>query len=241
MKTIFLIYFILFSYNSISQGLVVKYKLKQTNSKNEFSKLKSDKNYSKMAELSYKALKETEKNTYSLKIDKGKSFFSLEKSLINDSKQETLNKLVKIYSSKGVFYQDSNKNTIIEKVSNEKEYLIEYNYSFYDWSLDKEYTTILGYKCYKATFIYYEPHPLENRKLKREITVWYAPELPFSFGPQGYGGLPGLILKKCQSNNCFEAIKIEARKTNIEWPNGKVITKKEYNNTLKKQSEYFKF
>ncbi|WP_396179151.1 GLPGLI family protein [Flavobacterium sp.] len=62
-----------------------------------------------------------------------------------------------------------------------------------DWELTNETKTINGYICYKATSIYHNQSWNDNPKLK--VTAWYTPKIPVSFGPNGYHGLPGLILE----------------------------------------------
>ena len=58
-----------------------------------------------------------------------------------------------------------------------------------NWVLTNETKIVDEYKCYKATMSF----SIESRK--GMITAWYCPEIPFSFGPKGYGGLPGLIIE----------------------------------------------
>jgi GLPGLI family protein len=62
-----------------------------------------------------------------------------------------------------------------------------------DWELTNETKTINGYICYKATSIYHNQSWNDNPKLK--VTAWYTPKIPVSFGPNGYYGLPGLVLE----------------------------------------------
>ncbi len=61
-----------------------------------------------------------------------------------------------------------------------------------DWTLINETKTIDGKLCYKATSPYYQDG---NKRESVTITAWYTPEIPISFGPAGFGGLPGLILE----------------------------------------------
>lgn len=61
------------------------------------------------------------------------------------------------------------------------------------WTLLSESKIIDGYKVLKAT----SPYLYDCNKKSESIiiTAWYAPEIPISFGPLGYGNLPGLILE----------------------------------------------
>ncbi|MNR06383.1 hypothetical protein D3C85_1224520 [compost metagenome] len=62
------------------------------------------------------------------------------------------------------------------------------------WTILNESKKIEGYTCFKATTPFLTD---EDGKKKENIffTAWFSPEIPFSFGPLGYGGLPGLILE----------------------------------------------
>jgi GLPGLI family protein len=55
------------------------------------------------------------------------------------------------------------------------------------WKITQESKKIGNYICYKAIDI-----ASTNRKMK--LVVWFTPEIPVSFGPLKYNGLPGLVI-----------------------------------------------
>lgn len=57
------------------------------------------------------------------------------------------------------------------------------------WKLETEKKTIAGMSCQKAT----------GKFGGRSWEVWFAPDLPFPYGPYKFGGLPGLILEACDT------------------------------------------
>ena len=62
------------------------------------------------------------------------------------------------------------------------------------WSLGSDTMSILGYSCLKA-----------NTKFRgRNYIAWYTPEIPVSYGPLKFGGLPGLILNIKEEKGVFE-------------------------------------
>ena len=65
----------------------------------------------------------------------------------------------------------------LDKLYRETSSLFKYN-----WKITKETDTILGYSVIKA--------------VSKNIEVWFTPNIPVPFGPAGYGGVPGLMLKK---------------------------------------------
>lgn len=66
-----------------------------------------------------------------------------------------------------------------------KEFLIEDKVSPTPWKLHSGMQRdILGYTCIKAT----------HMQDTTEVTAWFTTQLPYSFGPGGYNGLPGTIL-----------------------------------------------
>lgn len=70
--------------------------------------------------------------------------------------------------------------------------------SFYNWTLLNDTININGLKCYKATTVIH----LQGRRgaIEREITAWYTPEININLGPDGFTGLPGLIIQLEQQN-----------------------------------------
>ena len=70
-----------------------------------------------------------------------------------------------------------------------------------NWELHNETKMIDGYLCYKATNI----NRVENgiKVFNHPVTAWYCPKLPYSYGPNGYSNLPGLILELQVRNVVF--------------------------------------
>jgi GLPGLI family protein len=64
------------------------------------------------------------------------------------------------------------------------------------------------------------------------ITAWYTPEIPVNQGPEGYWGLPGLILEVNDGKTiilCSKVVINAKEKAEIKAPNvGKEVTQKEY-------------
>lgn len=82
-------------------------------------------------------------------------------------------------------------------------------------------------------------------ELPKEITItaWYTPEIPVNQGPEGYWGLPGLILEVNDGKTiilCSKVIMNSKDKVEIKASTkGKVISQKDYDETvIKKMQEY---
>ncbi len=69
------------------------------------------------------------------------------------------------------------------------------------WTLTNEILTILGHRCQKATCHF----------RGRNFVAWFAADVPIKGGPWKFGGLPGCILKVCDTQHLYEweAVSIE--------------------------------
>ena len=74
-----------------------------------------------------------------------------------------------------------------------------------------------------------------------EVTAWYSPQIPVNQGPGEYWGLPGLILEVNADRTTILCNKITLnpqQKIEIQAPDkGKVISRSDYNTTVKKKME----
>jgi len=131
------------------------------------------------------------------------------------------------------FYISSDSDTKMRYINS---YLGEYRISYTDkteWKLENESKYIDSYLCYKAT----SEEVVVNSEgtFKHAIIAWYCPSIPFSYGPKGFNGLPGLILELQVRNITWGATKIELSNEDkiIEKPTkGKLITEDEYNKMI---------
>lgn len=104
-----------------------------------------------------------------------------------------------------------------------------------DWQITKEEKIINGYKCYKATCTLKEDYGDGNINILYPITAWYCPEIKYSYGVKGIGGLPGLILELELRLVTFKLLNIEPNPLNIDISipnNKKIITEDEYHNII---------
>lgn len=127
---------------------------------------------------------------FSLVFSDSTSIFYLEEKLFSD------NRAVKFVLRNVRFYgrikQQSN-NFITEELEEDfGKFLVSRPYQ--KWELSDESKMIGDYLCFKATTFYTVKTP-QGKVFKYDFTAWYTPQLPYRFGPAGYGNLPGLIIE----------------------------------------------
>ena len=114
-----------------------------------------------------------------------------------------------------------------ERAFFEKEFLIVDSLKQYKWKLSEETKTIAKQLCKKATTMITAPQmrmrvsmggPGNNADTtantprapkETELVVWYAENIPVSFGPDNYSGLPGVIMEIDQDNGATVTTAVE--------------------------------
>jgi GLPGLI family protein len=128
---------------------------------------------------------------FSLVYNDNRSIFYLERKIYSD---EAAARLALIFS--GSFYgrvEQQSDTYITEELQEDfGKFLVSRPYQ--DWELHDESKVIGEYTCFKATTFYNIVNPA-GKVFRRDFTAWYTPQLPYKFGPAGYGNLPGLIIE----------------------------------------------
>jgi GLPGLI family protein len=89
-----------------------------------------------------------------------------------------------------------------------KEFIYEEHLPKFDWKIQSDTLTVLGYKCIKAVTTF----------RGRTYHAWFTPFIPIRQGPWKFNGLPGLILKAADTEGYFEWMA-----TSIEKPQSRKI------------------
>ncbi|MCM5662587.1 GLPGLI family protein [Galbibacter mesophilus] len=101
------------------------------------------------------------------------------------------------------FYTNSVTDTIIETGSS----LGNISFKTLDWKITQDTKKIGKYLCYKAK----ASEKLFSRQgfyYSKQVIAWFTPEIPVTFGPSNYSGLPGLILQVERDKFTLTATKI---------------------------------
>lgn len=217
---------LLISFNfSNAQDFSAIYKQNIEVSKEEVPANERDAVFSQRHQLLMNNVKEIAKQLeYELKVSGGVSTFKSKEFLAKNNQQHLL-KLANIYSS-GTFYNDlsSGENLWQTEVFG-KEYLVDLSQT--DWRISKETEVINGYHCNKAEAIRTSYN--KGKPIKTKVVAWYANEIPVNFGPVGYSGLPGLIVKLDIKDRSFVLQEINEVENKDFWePEGKDITLQAY-------------
>ncbi len=77
------------------------------------------------------------------------------------------------------------------------------------WKMTNDSKEIMGYKCFKATCEKVVVNAAGT--FKNDIIAWFCPQLPYQFGPMGYGQLPGLIFELQTKYALFGLKKMELK------------------------------
>lgn len=78
-------------------------------------------------------------------------------------------------------------------------YLVEDAFGNIKWNITSDTKQLAGYNCVKAIGSY----------RGREWEAWFAPDIPFPFGPWKLNGLPGLILEARDDTKRFEFVAVK--------------------------------
>ncbi|WP_445722729.1 GLPGLI family protein, partial [Flavobacterium sp.] len=128
---------------------------------------------------------------FSLFFNTDFSLFRSEENLnVENDKNSTIEKInYNLYSKYSYFFNLKSKECY--KVDNSESRIIIKLNDKLNWQITTESKKIDGYLCIKAT----TNKSFFNNKGERvkKITAWYTPDISFSYGPNGYMGLPGLI------------------------------------------------
>jgi GLPGLI family protein len=188
----------------------------------------------KFNEMASKVREEAYKHSFTLEFNSFASRFIFNNYLEVNSDNAKFNESIKhlaslIFTSDFNYYWDRNSNRVI--LEKRGGVLIQKVYEKKDWEITTESRTIGAYLCYKA--IYSKNFIGRDGKNKSiPITAWFAPSLPYSYGPKDYNGLPGIIIELQERKTIYSATAINLNKEKplkIVFPKGKTITEEEYN------------
>lgn len=133
------------------------------------------------------------------------------------------------------YFDLKNKSTILKKEISGKTFLVKKEPI--NWKLTKDTLLIGKYLCYKAT----TNRIIENSEGTHElaVTAWYTTSIPLPYGPDGYGGLPGLILQLEDNGVITFANRINLINNNVvRLPyKGETITESQFNQIMAKKFE----
>lgn len=213
------------------------------------------------------ALKAASEKSYLLTFNKSECVYEqeqkLEKPKAASSGMQISVSFSSSESSEGKKYINAkNKTSINEDEIFGKEFLIVAPIEKPNWELVDEYKKIGDYTCYKAKLLvpvsdkqkkeyeeFLKKEAIKSSLFKMEepkdkiITAWYTPEIPVSFGPNNYWGLPGLILEINEPELIILCSKVvlNTKGTAIKVPNkGQKVSQKEFDAIQKKKYDSMK-
>jgi GLPGLI family protein len=211
------------------------------------------------------AMKRASEKQYSLSFTKAECLYEEVEQLEKPEAQASGGVSFKIaFSGEGKKYLNLKENkSITEDEIFGKEFLIVEPLEKPNWKLVNETKKIGEYNCFKAELLIQvtEKQKEEYKEfLKKEetkpslfkmeepkdktIVAWYTPEIPVSFGPKNYWGLPGLILEINEEETIILCSKVALNtkeKSKIKVPNtGDKVTQKQFDEIQKKKMDSMK-
>jgi GLPGLI family protein len=133
------------------------------------------------------------------------------------------------------YYKNTqNKIKIMQTEASGEVFKVSFPFNQYEWKISNETKIINGYKCFKATTHWEENDYSREKTLQFDPIVWFTNDIPFSFGPLGLDGLPGLVLEASLNGKTFFYVSSlqsnlkEDRKQLEEPKKGKNITNDEF-------------
>lgn len=191
----------------------------------------------KFADIIRENLKATRDVNYELIFNNNKSEFNYISALDSDNSNGV--NYTKILGGNGGIYTSLDPKIILRKNRYFPEYVIKEKPT--EWILENIKKNIAGFTCYKATATRQISTSSGDKNIK--IIAWYTKEIPVSFGPNLFSGLPGLIIKLTDDRGLtFEYIKFSKNKINkgeIIKPTGEIVSNEKFQLKIKELKEKY--
>jgi len=190
MKNVIILLSLIYTFNFFGQEVNG---IGEAHYKKSYIASKNTKQESHLSDFEKYTIKALDRILFVLKFNRTESLFRMAEQMNLDDGLD-LRSATLIGGGKGVYYTNIDENVRLhQKVSFEKKYIVESSFKKLQWELLNKSKNIGGYACYQAKLV---EKIVTSRGVKdRIITAWYAPDLSISFGPIGYGNLPGLIME----------------------------------------------
>lgn len=228
--------FSLFSFqNDNSYSGVITYYVQLIEDENLKKELQTSKFTSSVISNTLKNLKSLE---FELKFNNNESVYFIKENMSVDVSNSNYKSAKNIAGNELIYLNSKENKKLVQKTFIGDKFLISDTLTR-NWKITAEKKHINGYLCYKAQIIL---TPDKINTSGKSITAWFTNEIPVSFGPKGYSGLPGLILELHENNLVFTCSNIKLSKNNIDISaptEGINISRTKYNEyILKKIQEY---
>ena len=180
---------------------------------------------------------------YELVFDSFESYFSEIEKLDSEESNTLSNNVARLIGlGNGQIYMNiKDKKILTQKNLSSDLFLIE-SKKPQKWKKTNETKQIGKYNCFKATTTVFI-ETVSAGTIEEEVIAWFTPEIPVSFGPAGFGGLPGLIMEIEKGKAVIYAHKVylgTAKDKKINIPKrGIKVSEEEFREILKKGSSYY--
>ena len=176
-------------------------------------------------------------------------FFNAKESVYSKKeflKPENLNSLnliiMEMGFGSGIYYMNCETNKYLFQTNLSSDLFLIESKKPQKWKKTNETKQIGKYNCFKATTTVFI-ETVSAGTIEEEVIAWFTPEIPVSFGPAGFGGLPGLILEIQKGKFILyaEKISLNANTEKINIPKrGIKVSEEEFREILKKGSSYYR-
>lgn len=172
---------------------------------------------------------------FKLLFNKEKALFTLNKVLTEN--QRAVDITIAFANIRGNIYY-LNEYILIENENTFGKFLIKKE-NVFKWELKNETKIIDQFLCYKATTDFIVVN--EKGRFVFPVVAWYCPKIPLPYGPNGYGGLPGLILELQEKNTVFGAKTINLNPKEFisikSIDDSKAISEKDFDSIMEKKAK----
>jgi len=181
------------------QNVVISYGLQIEKEKGLFD------NNATLKSFLEKSIVDAKKLTFQLIITENGSKFYSEKILDSDDAITSQRFTLAMAHYSGIIYNLKDKLLVQNDLLGQDIYGVEPLKN--NWILSNETKLIDNYLCYKATNVFTVING--TKVFNHPVIAWYCPQLPYPYGPAGYGNLPGLILELQVRNAVYGAKSIQ--------------------------------